>query len=217
MTLVVIGSSGHGRVVADAARRAGHAVIGFIDDFTQGGQVDGLPRLGGCERLPELLAAHPGLGAAVAIGDNYRRLQVAQKARALAPGLAFPAIVHPAAVIADSVGLGQGVVVLAAAVANPGAKLGDFALVNTGAIVEHDVELGAGACLSPGAIAAGGVRLGEGAAVMMGALVRQGCHIGEHALIGMGAVVIRDLPAYTVAWGNPARPQRTRRCDEPYF
>lgn len=217
MKLVIIGSSGHGRVVADAAGLAGHEVIGFIDDFTPDGEVDGIARLGGCDRIPALAALHPGLGAAVAIGDNHNRLQIARRALSLAPGLSFPAILHPTAVVARSVTLGQGVVMLARAVANAGARLGDFALLNTGAIAEHDVELGVGASLAPGAIAAGWARLGEGAAVMMGAMVREKCHIGDHALVGMGSIVTADLPSGAVAWGNPARLQRTRNSDEPYL
>ncbi len=217
MKLVIIGSSGHGRVVADAARLAGHEVVGFIDDFTRTGEVDDIPRLGGCDRLPALAAVHAGLGAAVAIGDNHNRLRMAEKARSLVPGLGFPAILHPAAIVASTVILGHGVVMLANAVANPGARLGDFALLNTGSVAEHDVELGRGASLAPGAIAAGGARLGEGAAVMMGAMVREKCHIGDHALVGMGAIVTADLPSGAVAWGNPARVQRTRDHDEPYL
>lgn len=217
MKLVVIGSSGHGRVVADASQLAGHEVIGFIDDFTAGGEVDGLPRLGGCERLPELTAAHPELGAVVAIGDNHNRLLVVRRVQALLPELRFPAIVHPSAIVARSVSIGHGAVLLATAVANAGARLGDFTLLNTGAIVEHDAKLETGASLAPGAIVAGWGRLGEGAAVMMGAMVREKCRIGAHTLVGMGAIVTGDLPAGTVAWGNPARPQRTRNCNEPYL
>lgn len=217
MELVVIGSSGHGRVVAEAAQRAGHRVIGFIDDFTLGGDVDGLPRLGGCDKLAELAKAHPGLGAAVGIGDNHNRASVAERALKIAPELNLPAIIHPAAVVAPNVIIGAGSVILAGAVVNAGARLGELALVNTGAIVEHDVGLGKASSLAPGAIVAGWSRLGEGAAVMMGALVREKCQIGDHALVGMGAVMLEDLPPYTVAWGNPARPQRQRTSDAPYL
>jgi galactoside O-acetyltransferase len=40
------------------------------------------------------------------------------------------------------------------------------------------------------------------------AIVLKGVTIGEGAVVGAGAVVTRNVPAYTVVAGNPARPIR---------
>lgn len=49
------------------------------------------------------------------------------------------------------------------------------------------------------------VRIGDDAWIGEGAKVLKGVHIGEAAVIGVGAVVTRDIPAWSVAAGNPAR------------
>lgn len=41
-----------------------------------------------------------------------------------------------------------------------------------------------------------------------------GVHIGDGAIIGLGSVVASDVPAYTIAAGNPARIIRKRFDDE---
>ncbi len=35
--------------------------------------------------------------------------------------------------------------------------------------------------------------------------INQGVHIGSHSMVGAGSVVTKDIPAYSVAAGNPAR------------
>lgn len=49
----------------------------------------------------------------------------------------------------------------------------------------------------------------------VGAIVLPGVTIGRGAQIGAGAVVTRDVPAFAVAAGNPARVLRSRPEDEP--
>jgi acetyltransferase-like isoleucine patch superfamily enzyme len=44
----------------------------------------------------------------------------------------------------------------------------------------------------------------------VGAIILPGVRIGRGAQIGAGAVVTRDVPAYAVAAGNPARVLRMR-------
>jgi len=51
----------------------------------------------------------------------------------------------------------------------------------------------------------------RGASIGANATIVCGVTVGEHALIGAGAVVTRDVPAYAVVVGNPAR-QRGWAC-----
>jgi UDP-2-acetamido-3-amino-2,3-dideoxy-glucuronate N-acetyltransferase len=45
-----------------------------------------------------------------------------------------------------------------------------------------------------------------GASIGAGSVIVCGVTIGEFALIGSGSVVTKDVPAYTLVFGNPARP-----------
>ncbi|MCU0934547.1 MAG: N-acetyltransferase [Gammaproteobacteria bacterium] len=48
-------------------------------------------------------------------------------------------------------------------------------------------------------------RVRRGASIGSNATVVGGVEIGEHAVVGAGAVVTRDVPAYSIVAGNPAR------------
>jgi acetyltransferase-like isoleucine patch superfamily enzyme len=50
------------------------------------------------------------------------------------------------------------------------------------------------------------VVIGDCVFIGANAVVNMGVNIGSHAVVGAGAVVTRDVPAYTVVVGVPARP-----------
>ena len=58
-------------------------------------------------------------------------------------------------------------------------------------------------------------RVKKGASIGSGATILSGVVIGEHAIVGAGSVVTKNVPAYSVLAGNPARIRRTLPREEP--
>lgn len=50
-----------------------------------------------------------------------------------------------------------------------------------------------------------GIQIENDVLVGANSVILDGCHIGEGAVIGAGSVVTRDVPAYTIVAGAPAR------------
>ncbi len=51
----------------------------------------------------------------------------------------------------------------------------------------------------------GNITLKKGCSIGIGSIIMPGVTIGEGSMIGAGSVVIKDIPAWTIAAGNPAK------------
>jgi UDP-perosamine 4-acetyltransferase len=193
--VILIGGGGHGRVLLDALLALGADVLGIADPAlpTDVPGPRGLPVLGG----DDAALAQAADAVMLVNGVGSTRSTAARTAlyeRFVAAGYRFATVVHPAAVIAGDVALGDGAQVMAGAVLQTGARLGANCIVNTRASVDHDCDIGAGAHIAPGVTLSGGVRIGPGSHIGTGAVVIQQVRIGAGALIGAGAVVLADVP-----------------------
>lgn len=217
--IVIVGTSGHAKVVADILEReAKCSIAGVLDSFRQAGEsAFSYPVLGSEHALGDLVVRERVTGVIIAIGDNWQRAGMARIIAECAPQLAFVSAVHPSAVVASDVVLGAGSVVMAGAVINPGVRLGMHCIVNTGATVDHDCILGDFASLAPGAVLGGSVTLGEFSAVMLGAHVIHRRRIGPHSVVGAGALVLKNIPERALAYGAPAKVVRTRNEGDAYL
>lgn len=201
--LALLGASGHGKVVADAALAAGWQSVVFFDDAWPGLTVNGhWPVVGGTAALLARLSEFDG--ALVTIGRCATRWQKHQALRAA--GARLVSLVHPHACVSSLATLGVGSVVMAGAVVNVDAVVGEACIINTGATVDHDCVLGHAVHVSPGAHLSGDVRVGACSWVGVGAAVRQGIRIGADVMVGAGAVVVKPVPDGQTVVGNPARP-----------
>lgn len=202
--LAILGASGHGKVVADAAIAAGWGEIRFFDDaWPTLKQIGPWFVVGATEEL--LQDSENVNGAIVAIGDNETRLA---KMRQIGAGVPWVSIVHPAAVVSPYALIGVGSVVFAGAIVNAFAQLGMGCIVNTGATIDHDCNLGDGVHVSPGANLGGGVVVGVATWIGIGASVRHCVSLGDRVVVGAGAAVVGDIVSGENVVGVPARPHR---------
>ena len=92
-------------------------------------------------------------------------------------------------------------------------KLGNNVKIGPLSVVGHDSIVHDNARILSAGYIAGFVELGEGAVLGIGVTVRNRIKIGKGALVGMGSVVVKDVPPYSVAYGNPCRVNRKKSTE----
>jgi sugar O-acyltransferase (sialic acid O-acetyltransferase NeuD family) len=217
--LLVIGSSGHASVLIDAIELAGvYDVAGYLDDTVgQGTDRRGYPVFGGLDVAVSVCGQELIENVVIAIGDNWWRRKIYSDLVGKCPKLKFPVVKHPSAVVARTAEIGRGTAILAGSHVGPGSCVGEFCIINTGSSIDHDCKLRDFTSIAPGVFTGGLVQIGECSAIGVGASISDRISIGGHAVVGTGAVVVRDIPDLVVAYGNPARAQRSRREGETYM
>lgn len=204
--IAIWGASGHAIVVADILRLQGeYEVVGLLDDTNparRGQRVGGVEVLGGRDQLV-VLRSHDVRFLIVAIGNCEARYRVALAAKE--HGFEFATAIHPGAIVASDVKIGEGTVIVAGAVINPAVRLGAHVIVNTCASVDHECVVGDAVHIGPGSRLGGCVVVGDGAWIGIGATIFDRIEIGCRSIIGGGSVVTRDVPKDVVAYGVPAK------------
>lgn len=196
-SIILIGGSGHARVIIDCIRASGSCVVGILDDgIAAGAMVLGVPVLGKTADY-EAYQEHKFM---IAIGNNGVRNRIAGDLR-----VQWATVVHPSAVVSAYASIGAGTMVMPNAVINAGATVGSHCIINTGAVVEHDNTLANFVHISPGAALGGTVAVGEGTHIGIGACVRNNLYICGGCTIGAGAAVVQDITEPGTYVGVPAR------------
>lgn len=192
--LIIIGASGHGKVVADIAVLNGYRDIIFLDDDESVKNCAEWPVVGKSNEAPDGEVF-------VAIGNA----EIRRRLMNLYEGRKQPILIHPKAVVAKGVEIGDGTVVMAGAVINSGAKIGRGVIVNTSSSVDHDCRIENFCHVSVGAHLSGTVVVGEASWIGAGATVSNNITICGGCMIGAGAVVIKDINKPGSYIGVPAQ------------
>lgn len=197
--LVIIGASGHGKVVADIAKKNGYHEIVFLDDDENIHECGGYPVIGRSHEVETINA-----DIIVGIGNASIRKKIQQSI----PARKMATLIHPSAVVAEDVIIGVGTVIMAGAVINSGARIGTGCIVNTCASVDHDCNVGDYVHIAVGSHLCGTVSMGDETWIGAGAIVSNNISICSECMIGAGAVVVKDIKESGTYVGVPAKKVR---------
>ena len=192
--LIIIGASGHGKVIADIAVKNGYHDIVFLDDNETVKTCAGYPVVGKASDAIRLYG-----DKIVAIGDARIRKEIQSKLSNVVT------LIHPQAIISRRVEIGMGSVVMAGAVINSDTIIGKGVIVNTGSSIDHDCWIGDFSHISVGAHVAGTVSIGNSSWIGAGATVINDVNICGECMIGAGTVVINNIEESGTYIGVPAK------------
>ena len=195
--VIIIGASGHGKVVSDIAEACNDTIMGFLDDNPHiSGEFNMLGASADAKKYCD-----GEIEFFVAIGN----CKIRERIMSSMPEAKWYTAIHPSAVISPSAAIGEGTCVMPNAVVNSSAKIGKGTIINTCASVDHDCEIGDFVHIACGAHIAGTVVVGNGTWVGIGASVSNNLSICGEVKIGAGAVVVKDITEQGTYVGVPAR------------
>lgn len=199
--LLIIGASGHGKVVADIAMKMNKwQSIAFLDDDERIKSSMGIEVIG---KSVDAFTHIEDYDIFVGVGNNATREKIQERLEA--EGASIPILIHPNAAIGEQVKLEFGIVVMAGVVINCCTNIGKGCIINTGATIDHDNLIEDFVHISPGAHLAGTVKVGKGTWLGIGSVVSNNVNITSGCKVGAGAVVVKDITETGTYVGVPAR------------
>ena len=144
--LIIIGASGHGKVVADIAIKMNKwQSIAFLDDDESIKTSMGLEVIG---KTAHAFSYKDEADYFVAIGSNTTREKIQKKL--IEQRLNVVSLIHPSVVIGKDVEIGIGSVVMAGVVINSSSRIGNGCIINTSSSLDHDNVIEDYVHISPG-------------------------------------------------------------------
>lgn len=211
--ILIVGAGGFGREAIDVVEALNqgpygpsYSLMGIADDSPSANDLDlllkrGVNYLGTIDDV--LSTSSREVRYVIGIGSPSARAKIDNvfQNSGFLPGTA----IHPTAVIGSCFQAAPGTVICAGAQISTNVRLGAHVHINPGAIVGHDAVLSDYVSINPGAIVSGHVKVHSQALLGAGSIVLQGLAIGEGTVVGAGAVVVKDVSAWSVVKGVPAR------------
>jgi sugar O-acyltransferase (sialic acid O-acetyltransferase NeuD family) len=200
--IVLVGYSGHGIVVAEAAIEAKLRLVYYTDLKKRAFNPFELNYIG-FDGDADFTGWNKGYQFILGVGDNRIRESIGLKLSA--KGETVLNVFHPDSSLSKNIRIGSGIFISRNVSVNSFAIIGDYTILNTGVIIEHECKLGSAVHIAPGAVLAGNVEVGDRSFIGANAVVKQGVKIGKDVIVGAGSVVINDILDGKKLAGNPAK------------
>ena len=159
--LIILGSGGYGRTVADISEQLGYSPIIVLDDADPAHPLSTFSSY-----IDENTSFIP------AFGNNAFRIEWINTIEESGGQLAT--LIHPTAYVSPTATISHGTVILPHAIVNTDVVINHGCILNLGAIVDHGCILEEGVHLAPGAIVKGENRIEKCSKIEAGEVVERG-------------------------------------------
>jgi sugar O-acyltransferase (sialic acid O-acetyltransferase NeuD family) len=200
--VVLVGYSGHGFVVADAAIASNMNLKYYTDKKQSSKNSFDLSYLG-FEGDLGYKFWDKEYDYILGIGDNLLRRKTSDLL--ISKGVDLLNVIHSSASISAKVQFGIGNFISRNVSVNALVEIGDICILNTGCIIEHECIIGNGVHIAPGAVLAGNVEIGDNTFVGANSVIKQGVRIGANVIIGAGSVILKNIADNRKIVGNPGK------------
>ena len=211
-TIFVLGIGRNTPVFYDLLIDCGYTILGsYHFDNSRKGEFDhGLRILGSFDDLWGMETLK-GMNFVLSQGDNAVRADIFNKR--VAKGGQLPTIIHPSAHVSQFATLGKGVVVHMNAIVHPDVFIDDDTVLSYNTAVTHGSTIGKHCYMAANSMVGAYVYVEDYVFIGIGASIVSGKvnQIGVHATIGAGALVVKDVDAYDVVAGVPAKVLCTKK------
>jgi len=120
-------------------------------------------------------------------------------------GAKFLTLIHPTAIISNTVKIGEGVIICPYVIVSDCVQLGDFVMMNLYSSCGHDAKVGKYCILSPYATLNGFVILEDEVFLGTHATVIAHKKVGYQSKVSANSVVMRDVPPNRMVVGVPGK------------
>jgi len=219
--IIIFGCGGHAKIVRDCIKSAKtYKIIGFIDDKNYNPSFSkDVKYLGSNNNLKKILKGEnpKNLFGIVAVGSNIERKKVVQKVKKINKNFRWANVLHPSAIISESVKIGVGNMFLVGSIVCPNTKINNHVSINTGSYIDHDNIFDNYSSTGPGVVTGGNVKIGEGSFLGIGCAIRHNINIGKNTVIGGQSFVCKDCKPNSLYYGVPAKRIKHRKETEDYL
>ncbi len=196
--LIILGAGGEGLEIVQVVRLINKVnkewnIIGFLDDNLSiiGQEFNGIKVLGSILDSNKFSNAY----FISSIGHPDRPI-LREEVRNKIPfsDSKFATIIHPSAVICETVKLGFGCFIQSNCNISTNSIIGNNVLIANGSIIGHESEISDGVVIGMGVKITSDVIIGKNVYIGPGAIFTNQIKIGNNVLIGIGAIVTENVP-----------------------
>ena len=188
--------------IIELCEECGLNVVGIIDNELKDSYC-GVPIIGKDEDAERLFSKYGNCKVIITPDSPKVREKLVDLYKTI--GYEFATVISPLAHISKYAEIGEGTVIQSGANVSAATKIGRFCKLNSCCNVMHDNVISDYTTIAPNAVLLGRVTTGKKSYIGANSTILPNISIGEGSTVGAGAVVTRNVDAYIIVKGVPAK------------